>query len=161
MTFLIAGSAAIRRCRRKTLTSSAAAGKEAKARVEEARAQIQKPGIRIEATHSLLSTDGLLDFLAGNSLNAFLYDDMYRGIASTVDYALVVDRPIAITRSYMFRHLWDAAPSILVEQRTLPEILAAGTAPLARYRQAWSAMSLAKEYETILDRILAGRYGAH
>ena len=43
----------------------------------------------------------------------------------------------------------------------MPEILAAGTAPLARYRQAWSAMSLAKEYETILDRILAGRYGAH
>ena len=136
-------------------------GREALARIDEARAQIKKPGIRIEASHSLLSKEGLLDFLAANSLNAFLYDDMYRGIASTVDYALVVDRPIAITRSYMFRHLWNATPSILVEERTLPEILAAGTAPLDRFKQAWSAKSLATEYETILDRILAGQYGAH
>lgn len=136
-------------------------GREALARVDEARAQIKKPGIGIEASHSLLSKEGLLDFLAANSLNAFLYDDMYRGIASTVDYALVVDRPIAITRSYMFRHLWNATPSILVEERTLPEILAAGTAPLDRFKQAWSAKSLATEYETILDRILAGQYGAH
>lgn len=136
-------------------------GREARARVDEARAMITKSGIRIEATHSLLSKNGLLDFLAGNSLNAFLYDDMYRGIASTVDYALVVDRPIAITRSYMFRHLWHASPSILVEERSLPEILAAGVEPLARFRQAWSARSLAAEYESILDRVFAGRYGTH
>jgi SAM-dependent methyltransferase len=130
-------------------------GREAHARVEEARALITKPGIRIEASHELLSTGELLDFLAGNSLNAFLYDDMHRGIASTLDYALAVDRPLAISKSYMFRHVWAATPSILVEERTLPEILAAGTAPLAPFKNAWSGAALAREYETILDQVLA------
>lgn len=129
-------------------------GREARARVEEARALITKPGIRIDATHNLLPKEGLLDFLAGNSLNAFLYDDMHRGIASTIDYALAVDRPIAITKSYMFRHVWSAAPSILVEDRTLPQILASGITPLKPFKNAWSSPGLARDYEEILDQVL-------
>lgn len=134
-------------------------GREARARIDEARALIRKPGIRIEASHELLSKQGLLDFLAGNSLNAFLYDDMPRGIASTIDYALAVDRPIAISKSYMFRHVWNATPSILVEERTLPQILAAGTAPLQPFRQAWAGKALVREYSEIVDRVLARHAG--
>jgi SAM-dependent methyltransferase len=130
-------------------------GYEARARIDEARALITKPGIRIDASHELLSKDGLLDFLAGNSMNAFLYDDMHRGIASTLDYAMAVDRPIAISESYMFRHVWNASPSILVEEKTLPEILAVGTAPLLPYKNAWAGTSLVREYENILDRVMA------
>jgi len=130
-------------------------GHEARARIGEARAVLTKSGIRIEASHELLSKQGLLDFLAGNSMNAFLYDDMHRGIASTLDYALAVDRPIAISKSYMFRHVWHATPSILVENRTLPQILKAGTAPLAPYKKAWAGSSLVREYEHILDTVLA------
>ena len=136
-----------------------AEGREAHARIAEAHALIMKPGIRIDATHEFLPREGLLDFLAGNSLNAFLYDDMHRGVASTIDYALAVDRPIAITKSYMFRHVWNAAPSILVEDRTLPEILASGIAPLVPFKNAWSSPVLARDYEEILDRVLARASG--
>ncbi len=133
-------------------------GREARARVAEAKALITKPRIRIDASHKLLSKKGLLDFLAGNSMNAFLYDDMHRGIASTIDYALAVDRPLAISKSYMFRHVWDAKPSILVEENSLPRILDAGIAPLLPYKNAWSASSLVREYEDILDRVMARKF---
>lgn len=77
---------------------------------------ITKPRISLQVTHDFLTDEQVLDFLSGNTLNAFLYDEMIgRGLSSVIDYALSIRRPIAITRSHMFRHIYGTSPSICVE----------------------------------------------
>ena len=130
-------------------------GKELERCVAECRAANRKPGIRLELTHDLLADADLLEFLAGNSLNVFLYAaSRSRGISSVLDLALAVDRPIAITKSAMFRHLHDLTPSICIEDRSLGEILASGTAPLGALRERWSPAATRADYERLADRLL-------
>ena len=79
---------------------------------------IVKRGIKLIVTHEFLEKNQLLDFLAQNTLNAFFYEKGEgRGISSAVENALAVRRPIAITRSNMFRHVLTglAEPPICVE----------------------------------------------
>ena len=134
-----------------------ARGELARQSVAACRALIHKPGIELRASHEFKRPEQVLEFLAGNSLNAFCYDHgRDRGISSAIEKALAVDRPIAITRSGMFRHVWDAQPSICLEDRSLRAILHSGTAPLQRYRAAWTGPGLVRDYEAILDAVLAG-----
>jgi len=79
---------------------------------------------------------------------------MYRGISSTIDYALAVKRPIIISNSYMFRHIWGAQPSILFEKKSIPEIVANGFTPLEPFVRAWHPQNLANELTAIIDRFL-------
>jgi hypothetical protein len=119
-------------------------------------ARVRKPGVRLEITHDFLTQDQLLAFLAGNSVNAFLYAEQTgRGIASVADYALAVDRPLLVTRTSMFRHLWAAVPSVCIEDVGIAEVLARGPGGLARYRDEWSAANLVWDYERIVAAALA------
>jgi hypothetical protein len=127
-------------------------GAEARARVQEMRNIIKKPGIEIIASHDLLSTAELLDFLAKNTMNAFLYDNMHRGISSTIDYALAVNRPIAINRTHMFRHIYNARPSILIEETSLPTIIENSILPLVPFKQEWSPQNLVGSLNAIVAR---------
>jgi hypothetical protein len=41
-------------------------------------------------------------------MNIFLYDDMHgRGISSALDYAVSAKKPIGISNSHMFRHIYS------------------------------------------------------
>jgi hypothetical protein len=133
-------------------------GEAARAIADRCRDLLSKPGIDLEVGHDFMTNRELLDFLAQNSLNAFLYEQQKgRGISSVIDHALAVGRPIAVTRSSMFRHVRDANPPIAIEDATLPEILSQGFGPLARYRKEWSAENLLWDYERIVGLALAGR----
>ena len=67
---------------------------------------VVKPKINLIISHDFLNTNQLLSFLAQNTVNVFLYEEhKNRGVSSVIDYALAVDRPIAITDSNMFRHI--------------------------------------------------------
>ncbi|MBC8032320.1 MAG: hypothetical protein H7Z16_19710 [Pyrinomonadaceae bacterium] len=87
---------------------------------------IIKPGIKLVATHEFLKRPQLLDFLAQNTLNAFFYDKLEgRGISSTIEIALAARRPIAVTRSTMFRHILSnnslpTDPPICIERTGKP-----------------------------------------
>ena len=106
--------------------------------------------IRLEIDHKFFTKPDLLDFLAGNSLNAFLYTpEKNLGISSVIDSALAVNRPIAITRAGMFRHL--AGADIHVEDRTLPEIEKSGVRPLMPYFNQWCEEKFVRRYEDIMD----------
>lgn len=132
-----------------------AAGDEAKAIADRCRGLLHKSGVRLELSHHFLTTEQLLEFLASNSLNAFLYAKQNgRGISSVIDYALAVRRPVAVSGSSMFRHLHDARPSVNVEETTLRQILENGFAPLAGHAQAWTPESLVRDYERIVDAVL-------
>ena len=79
--------------------------------------KVYKKGISLQITHDFFSEKELLDFLAQNTANVFMYNPspkMY-GIASATDYALAVHRPVAFTKSLLFRHLFSALPSNVLE----------------------------------------------
>lgn len=117
---------------------------------------ITKPGISLVATHEFLDQNGILDFLAQNTLNIFLYQDKEnRGLSSTIDYALAVGRPIAVSDSLMFRHLHHLNPSIVYPQTSLKHIINNGTGYNEKLKREWSIENLTWEYDRILAKILA------
>ena len=116
---------------------------------------IRKSGIRLEINHTFLKKKQLLEFLARNTLNCFFYDrDRTRGISSVIEHALAVERPIAITRCGMFRHVLNASPSICIEDNSLHQIIDNGIAPLVPFYNEWSEANFIKDYERILANVL-------
>ena len=58
---------------------------------------ITKPGVQLIVTHDYMDNKTLLDFLAKNTVNVFLYEhDMTsgKGLSSAVDNAMAVQRPV-------------------------------------------------------------------
>jgi SAM-dependent methyltransferase len=130
-------------------------------RVEFSRQRLVKPGIEVVVTHDFLSRRQLLDFLASNTLNAFFYNpgkDL--GISSTIEHALAVQRPIAITKCEMFRHVTSISPSICIEDASLKQIIENGVAPLVPFYNEWSEPNFILDYERILDRVLGKERGS-
>lgn len=116
---------------------------------------LTKPGIELKITHDFLDTKGVLDFLAQNTINVFLYEDTSaRGISSVTDNALSVYRPIAISDSIMFRHMLNAKPSICVNENDLKTIIKNGFSPIQKYHDEWCAENLVWDYERIIDSVL-------
>ncbi len=133
-----------------------ATGSEAKAISERCRKLITKPRISLRVSHEFMTQQQLLDFLAQNTINAFFYEENKgRGISSVIDLALAVNRPIAITGSKMFRHVFSAMPSICVRDATLKQIIQNGTEPLKAYRDEWCERNLIWDYERIIDQVTA------
>ncbi|MBF0543679.1 MAG: hypothetical protein HQM08_04565 [Candidatus Riflebacteria bacterium] len=129
-------------------------GVQAKIVAEKCQSLITKPGIRLLVTHYFLETNGILDFLAQNTVNMFLYEDTgNRGLSSTVDYAMAVQRPIAISDAIMFRHLFDVEPSVCVTKNNLKTIISGGFIPLKKHYDEWNAENILWEYERILDSV--------
>jgi len=126
-------------------------------KIEEAcRSEIRKPGITLVLTKQFMGADELVSFLSSNTINAFLYDHEGKGISSCTDYALAAGRPIAISRSGMFRHLLPVNPSICVEDLSLMQIAENGFAPLLPlqryYRRDRSGTVWARAIEEALNR---------
>lgn len=118
-------------------------------------AELKKPGIKLEITNNFLDDNALLQFLAESDLNIFLYDEMLgRGLSSVIDYALSVKRPIAISNTWMMRHIKHTRPSICYEERSLKEIINSGTEALDQYREKWSNQNLILKFEQILNNTL-------
>ncbi len=116
--------------------------------------RISKPGIELVMTHDFLSKSQLLDFLASNTLNAFFYDtNKHLGISSTIEHALAVKRPMAITKCGMFRHVYSANPSICIEDSSLKQIIANGVSPLEPFYDEWNEANFIADYERILDEV--------
>ncbi len=136
-------------------------GSIARGQIEKCQRRIRKPGIRIEASHEFLDRDAMLDFLAGNTINALLYDYLrVAGVSSSPDLAMAVRRPMVITRSIMFRHLRSLYPPITIENSSLREIIRNGVEPFAHLYDLWNMDNLLAEYENILDKVLDKRYSS-
>ncbi len=117
---------------------------------------IVKPSIKLIISHQFLTQEQVLEFLAQNSLNAFFYEgNTGRGISSVIDHALAVQRPIAITKSTMFRHVKSASPSVCIEDSSLKKIMQNGFAPIDCYRREWSEANLIWDYERIIESVLS------
>ncbi len=130
-------------------------GANARRIADECRSLINKSNIKLNISHEYLDNKELQKFLSLNSVNVFLYDDQpNRGISSTPDAAIVSGRPIAISKSRLFRHLFDCNPSICIEDSNLKQIIANGTAPIEHLWKEWSSDTLVWDYERIIHDIL-------
>jgi len=129
-------------------------GSHARRIAENCKCLIHKPRIKLEISHQFMNDEELLDFLAGNSMNVFMYEDTGgRGLSSALDNALAVKKPVAVSRCPMFRHVLTAKPSVCVEDSSLKEILYNGFSPVEKVAKDWNKENLVWEYERILDRI--------
>ena len=130
-------------------------GSKARELVERCKTKITKPGIKLVVEYDFLSKDGILDFLAQNTINIFLYQDKSgRGISSAADYALAVNRPLAVSDSSMFRNLHHVNPSIVYNKNSIKQIIANGIGSLEPLKKEWSEENIIWEYERILKTVL-------
>lgn len=130
-------------------------GQGAKAYARSCQELITKPGIKLSITHDFLSQEEVLDFLSQNTINCFFYEqNNNRGISSVTDLALAVDKPIAITKSYMFRNIYSTTPSICIEDQSLHTIIKNGTSPLKAFKEEWTPENLCWDYERICSNAL-------
>ncbi|WP_157677653.1 methyltransferase domain-containing protein [Methanoregula boonei] len=130
-------------------------GDNAKKIAKEAQKFVTKKGIFLNISHEHLSTDDLLKFLSKNDLNMFLYEyQENRGISSVTDWAVSVKKPLVITKSKMFRHLFECYPSICIEDNSIKTILKNGIKPIEWLYEEWSPDNLLWDYERIVTDIL-------
>lgn len=130
-------------------------GSMAKAIAEDCRRALTNKDIKLEISHDFLEEARLLDFLAQNTINLFLYEQMtdQRGISGATDIAMAVKRPLGITRQSMFRHIFEAVPSICVEDNPIREIIKNGLEPLAPFYDKWSEEGICRDYERIVKDV--------
>jgi hypothetical protein len=107
----------------------------------------------LKVTRHFMTDNEMLDFLAGNDLNIFLYEKyrQYNGISSTIDYAMSVEKPIAINNSNMFSHIRNVSPTILIEKTKLKEIIENGFGALEDLKRDWSHVNFKENVDTILS----------
>ena len=116
---------------------------------------ISRPGIELIVTHDFMDKKAMLDFLAQNTINVFLYEDKSgRGLSSAVDNAIAVQRPIAVSDSVMFRHVFDVNPSVTITKSNLKTIVQNGFTPLRKHYNEWNTENLIWEYERIINSII-------
>jgi len=116
------------------------------------RSRIRKNGIKLKISHKFLSHKGILDFLASNTINVFLYDvNKDKGISSVIDYALAVKRPICINQCGMFRHIRDAEPTICIEKSNIKNIISNGTKPLLTFYREWNETAFLAHFEGVIE----------
>ena len=116
---------------------------------------ITNQNILLKITTDFISDEELLDFLASNDLNIFFYENYptYNGISSVIDYALPVQKPLAINKSSMFSHILDVTPSICVEDNTLTSIISNGFTPLQEKYDSWTHERFIHTLETIMENV--------
>lgn len=123
-------------------------GTGAKQQADKCREILENTLIKLEVCHQFWSQIHLLNWLASNDINLFLYQPSHgRGISSTIDYALSAKRSIGVSNSEMFRHL---PPSICVDNVSIPELIAKGIEPLREVYEANSNEKLVAKIKEVI-----------
>jgi len=109
----------------------------------------RKPGIILMISHDFFSTSDILKFLHSNTMNIFLYDTMHgRGVSSTIDYALSVKKPLAISDSYMFRNIYS--DEICLYKKPIRECLIKSKPYISQFLEKYSNEKLRLVFKHIL-----------
>jgi SAM-dependent methyltransferase len=133
-------------------------GVKARDIAEKCKSLITKPGVQLIVTHEFMDDKAILDFLAQNTVNVFLYEHdetSGKGLSSAIDNAMAVQRPIVVSDGVMFRHVFDVEPSVCITKNNLKTIIQNGFAPLEKHYNEWNAENLLWEYERILNSVFA------
>lgn len=112
-----------------------------------------KPGIKVYITNEFFTNTDLLHFLSSNTANIFLYDMLHgRSISSAVDYALSVKKPLIISDSCMFRHIYK--DSICPYKTPIRECIANSLTLVNTYCDKFSNINLINKINNIMSQII-------
>lgn len=96
-----------------------------------------------------VSENDLLVFLQSNTMNIFLYDNLHgRGISSTIDYALSVRRPLGISDSFMFRHIYS--DEICLYKNSIQTCMENSLAYCEKFLSLYSHQNMINKFNTII-----------
>ena len=130
-------------------------GKITKSTVRECKSFMRKPGISLSIRHSFVSPKRLLDSLAKNTANIFLYDEtISKGISSVLEYAIASRRPLILNDCPMFRHVTSQVPEISVRNRSIKDIVSDGISPLVPFYNEWSEAMFQKRWQEFFCHVL-------
>lgn len=112
-------------------------------------------GVTCEVNHDFMEWDDLMVWLSGNHVNCYLRDPSvhWRGVSSSLDAAMCAGRPIAINKCNAFRHMWDCIPSIMVEDRSIGDIIESGLTPLVGKYREYDRVRVAERVMDILKKL--------
>jgi hypothetical protein len=111
-----------------------------------------KSGITLSITNNFLTDVALIDFLAKNDINLFLYNySGSGGISSVIDFALASESPIGIGSSDMFSHIYS--DDICVDKTLIMDIITKGNAHILKFKEQFSNDKLNNQFEEIINTI--------
>ena len=85
-------------------------------------------------------------------MNIFLYDNMYgRGLSSVIDYAISAKKPIGISDSYMFRHIYS--DEICLFKRSINDCITNSQKYIDKLFEENSNKKLINKFKDILTNI--------
>lgn len=113
----------------------------------------KKKGIILMISHNFFSTSEILYFLKSNTMNIFLYDEMKdRGPSSTIDYAVSTKKPIAISNSHMFKHIYN--DDICLYKHSIEDCIKKSPYYCEKFLSLNSNSILIDRFDTIIKNIL-------
>ena len=113
----------------------------------------KKEGIILMITHDFFSNADMLKFLKSNTMNIFLYshDGNTNGISSTVDYALSVKKPLAISDSFMFRNIYS--DEICLYKKSIEYCLKSSVDYCSVFLEKYSNQNLINKFRKIVTTL--------
>jgi hypothetical protein len=112
--------------------------------------KITKPNIKLLISREFFTNEEVLMFLKSNTMNIFLYDYMHgRGLSSTIDYAISVKKPLGISNSYMFRHIYS--DDICVYKKSINECMIHSPKYLGKFLDIYSNKNIINRFKDILS----------
>jgi hypothetical protein len=120
--------------------------------VHECLSIVRKPGIQLKITSEFVDNKDILYFLKSNTMNLFMYDDSFpnSGVSSVIDYALSVKKPMAISKSHWFRHVYN--DKICVEITDIDEILETSMHYVEKLCEHFSNKNLIDKMDVVISK---------
>ena len=112
--------------------------------------------IKINISENFLNYDNLIKFLNKNDCIIFMHADRDVSdltLSASTDYALMAKKPIAISKSNMFRHFENVDPSVYAVDRPLIDIINSGIEPLQTMYEAHGTKAFLEKFEWIIDNL--------
>jgi hypothetical protein len=113
--------------------------------------------IKINISESLLNYDDLIKFLNKNDCLIFSNGDRDNlsdlTLSASTDYALMAKKPIALSKSNMFRHFENVKPSVYFADVPLIDIINSGIEPLQPLYDAHGTKAFLEKFEWIIDNL--------
>lgn len=122
---------------------------------EKCRARVRKKGINLIINHDFLPEKDLINSLAQNTANIFLYDETIgKGISSVLEYAIAARRPLIINRCPMFRHVFTSEERVVINNKTIKSILKERSTTIIPFLNSWSTAHFQRVWESFLFKLL-------
>jgi hypothetical protein len=112
----------------------------------------RKENVKLNLTTDFMNNEELLQFVSKNDLLVFAYRNV-GDISSVVDYAISVNKPIAVTNIDSFRHVYKK--EIDIDLCTLTDIITynKNSEHVLKLKEKWSSKNLMINFEKLLNEI--------